>query len=287
MISRVKFFLASSTELMTERDLIELIVWRRNKSVIESRLFLEVVRWEELLHSYRGRRIQEYFDEQISSCDVMIVLFSRTVGEFTEEEFNIALDRYRKGLKPNFMYVYFKDEAIPYSGIDQNDLMKVNAVKERIRNDEQIYTEFSTREILELSITKQLDLIIEAIQREMTSFVISRDQIVSQAREIPDDDATANKVSSTDEVRQLADRVGLFRDWRINPHLTFEKGDITYFYEEQVSRARLEAQFRARVLVLEQAEQRQIKIPMPGDLSEHSKEIESRILDALHARRDG
>ena len=106
---RLKFFLASSIELSTERDTIELLIKRKNSVLIDEGIFLDVIHWEELLQSYRGDRIQDYFNEVLSSCDVIIVLFHSKVGKFTKEEFNIAFERFRNGENPRYIFVYFKE----------------------------------------------------------------------------------------------------------------------------------------------------------------------------------
>jgi hypothetical protein len=89
-MKKYKVFLASSGELAQERKEIALMISRQNNAWVEKDIYLELVIWEELLHSFRGERIQDYFNRKMLECDIVIVLFFKKVGQFTEEEFKLA-----------------------------------------------------------------------------------------------------------------------------------------------------------------------------------------------------
>ena len=53
-MKKYKVFLASSAELSMERKEIALMISRLNNAWVEKDLYLELVIWEDLLHSFRA-----------------------------------------------------------------------------------------------------------------------------------------------------------------------------------------------------------------------------------------
>lgn len=283
MILKKQFFLASSNELAAERDLVELLIHRMNSTVIDKGFFLEVVRWEEMLQILHDGPVQDRFSGVIPNCDAMIVLFHKKVGTFTKQEFDIAYNNFREGKNPRRILVYFKNTPVLISEV-HDDIINIQKMRQQIERDHQIYVEFKSDEGLELSLQKQLLLLCSLFEREVGYFSPPEPDIVLEAEKMPTDPSVAGKVPGINEVRDLANAVGMFRDWSFNPHLRFEEGDVLYFWERQYTRVKLEAQFRARRLVLEIADKNRVLIPGPGDLSEKSKPIEGRILTAWRNR---
>jgi hypothetical protein len=283
MISRKLFFLASSGELAPERDLVELLILRKNAALLDNGLFFEVVRWEELLHSFHPGRVQEGFSAWIPNCDVMIVMFHTKVGKFTKEEFDVAYGSFKAGHNPNYILVYFKNTMAPISDFDE-DTLGISKMKTKILDDQQLYVEFANPAELELSLMKQLDLLSSSFIREMGSLVPPDRAIVLEAAQIPTDPAVATQIPDKDAVRALAESLGLCRQWAVNPHLTFEEGDILYYWERRQSRAKLEAEFRARRMVLERAEENEFVIPDQGELSAKAQPVVLRMLNLRQAR---
>lgn len=75
------------------------------------------------------------------------------------------------------------------------------------------------------------------------------------------------------EVHQLAEFYGLFRRWCTNPHLTFQDGDVSYWFEQELREADIRRAFSARRAVLEQAEEEGRTIATQGDLSALAQRI--------------
>lgn len=165
-MKRYKIFLASSGELSLERKEIALMIARlNNKWTDEKDVYLELVVWEDLLHSFRegGERIQDYFNREMLKCDIVIALFYRKVGQFTEEEFKLAYNSLKNGNKPHFLLVYFKSGSVPIEEIDE-ELLKIGKLKKEIQGYEQIYRSFNTTEDLILKLQHQLELVISEEQ---------------------------------------------------------------------------------------------------------------------------
>jgi hypothetical protein len=83
---------------------------------------------------------------------------------------------------------------------------------------------------------------------------------------------------SKDEVRSLAEYYGLFRNWNVNPHLKFQTGDVSFFFEQHLSETVYQLQFDSRRIVLERAEQTGRRIPTQGDLSALAQEIQAQLI---------
>lgn len=162
-MKKIKIFLASSGELEEERKEIALFLYRENKSLIDKDIFLDLVVWEELLHSFRGERIQNYFNEEMLKCDIVIALFHKKVGQFTYEEFELAYKNLREGNKPHYLFVYFKGGDIPIEEINTEDIKKINQLKETIEKYGQIYTTFNSIQGLIIELKGQFDKIFPSL----------------------------------------------------------------------------------------------------------------------------
>jgi len=149
-----------------------------------------------------------------------------------------------------------------------------------------MFVDFDSRSSLELQLDRQFDLLTKVFDTTAPYFVVPKPLIASEAGNMPKGSFQAGQVLERDEARTLAEKIGLFQAWKVNPHLAFQEGDILYFWERKFPRIRLEAQFRARKLVFQKAEENNIFLPEPGDLSEKAKPIEGRILITWQALHD-
>jgi hypothetical protein len=76
----------------------------------------------------------------------------------------------------------------------------------------------------------------------------------------------SNKLTKS-EVHNLVKFYGLFTVWKVNPHLRFLEGDVSYWYEQGLSEMALKRQLETRRIILERAETSGKKYPTQGDLS--------------------
>jgi len=157
----IKIFLASSGELKEEREQIGLFIAQENKILVKQDIFLELVVWEELLHSFIGERTQNYFNKELLKCDIIIVLFYKKVGQFTKEEFDIAYKSIKDNDRaPQHMLVFFKETIIPLSDVSE-EVLEVNKLKREIEKYQLIYNTFETIDSLINKIKRQLDIILK------------------------------------------------------------------------------------------------------------------------------
>jgi DNA replication protein DnaC len=158
-MKKYKVFLASSDELAPERKEIALMISRQNNAWVEKDVYLEMVVWEDLLQTFRGERIQDYFNRKMLECEIVIVLFFKKVGQFTKEEFKLAYENLKKGKKPNFLFVYFKSEKIDIAEVTE-DILEIGRLKKKIQQHQQVYGTFKSDEDLILKLQRQLEQVI-------------------------------------------------------------------------------------------------------------------------------
>ena len=137
----IKIFLASSSELKTERKEIELFIGKENRKLRYQNIFLDLVIWEDLKQSFHGERIQDYFNEKLLECDIVVCMFFKKVGDFTKEEFDVAYQHFKEDGKPRYLYVFFKSGKVDIDEIDE-EILKIRKLKNEIEEAEQIYKQF-------------------------------------------------------------------------------------------------------------------------------------------------
>lgn len=104
----IKLFVASSDELMHERLVFSRIALELGARLRERGMRIDLVKWEYLDSSMGLLHKQEEYNRELAMCDIVFVLFSRRFGEYTEEEFRVALEGMRNRQRPRKVVVMFK-----------------------------------------------------------------------------------------------------------------------------------------------------------------------------------
>lgn len=107
----IKIFIASSAEFKQERN--ELADMIADISIeLEDRNFkLKSELWEYMDSSMGEKRKEDEYLDKLRECEVCIVMFWRTLGEYTLEELDVAVKEMRAGRLPKQVYVLFKEPA--------------------------------------------------------------------------------------------------------------------------------------------------------------------------------
>jgi tetratricopeptide (TPR) repeat protein len=116
----IKVFLASSEELKEDREQLEILINRKNKEWINKDLFLELNIWEDTIDSVSKTRLQDEYNQKITESDIFIMLFFTKVGKYTEEEFSVAFETFKKINKP-VIFTFEKDALVKMSEIKKED----------------------------------------------------------------------------------------------------------------------------------------------------------------------
>jgi Leucine-rich repeat (LRR) protein len=159
-LREIRVFLASSRELMPDRDAFELFVRQQNDRLLKKGFNLKVERFENLFAAMSATRKQDDYNKIAGECDVFVTLFSTTMGEYTEEEFDFAYRQFKARGRP-FIYTFFKDAAISSAFASREDMRSLWAFQDKLRELEHYPTEYKNVEDLQLQFRKQLDKLLE------------------------------------------------------------------------------------------------------------------------------
>lgn len=137
-IQNIRVFLSSPSDVQVERSKVFKIADELNKNmsqVLGRRL--EIVGWEEVVPSI-SKYAQNVINEQIGEYDIFLGILSirfgtptPTAGSGTEEEFNLAYDRYKQGKLADICF-FFKTDGFTANDIDIDQFTLVKEFKRKI-----------------------------------------------------------------------------------------------------------------------------------------------------------
>lgn len=111
--------------------------------------------WEDFLTAMSPTRSQDEYNHAIASCDVFISLFHTKVGEYTHEEFLVALETFRNSDKP-LIYTYFKSAPIDPNSITEEFMTVVKFKKQLSKAEGHFYQPYADKTDLKLQFGEQL-----------------------------------------------------------------------------------------------------------------------------------
>ena len=110
-MKRIDVFIASSAELKSERmELVDLMQDLNDELETKGVKFKPVL-WEYMDSSMRAGRKEDEYLVKLRECEICIVLFWRTLGEYTVEELDVAVAEMQAGRYPKEVHVFFKEPA--------------------------------------------------------------------------------------------------------------------------------------------------------------------------------
>ena len=108
---RRNIFIASSAELRTERlELVDLLLDLNNDTKNVGHQFKPVV-WEFMDSSMQEGRKEDEYLVRLKECEICLVLFWKTLGEYTVEELDVAGKEMYAGRLPKKVLVLFKEPS--------------------------------------------------------------------------------------------------------------------------------------------------------------------------------
>jgi internalin A len=163
----IKIFLASSSELKSDREQFEIFINRKNKDYIKNGIFLELVLWEDFLDAMSQTRLQDEYNKAITGCDVFVSLFYSKVGQYTREEFLNALETFKANGKP-LIYTYFKKLVTEVTRANRKDFDSLFDFQEELSDKGHFYTTYDTIEDLKYKFGEQLVKFLPQLQNPTT-----------------------------------------------------------------------------------------------------------------------
>ena len=110
-MEKKKVFLASASELENERNSFAKFIREINEVMKFQNIELEAEQWEFKDKAIQGSRIQDLYNKVLADCEICIVLFWTRCGKYTQEELRFAYDKFKEGLNPRKIYVFFKNDS--------------------------------------------------------------------------------------------------------------------------------------------------------------------------------
>ena len=103
-----KIFIASSSEMRKERLEIVDLLMDLNDKYEDAGIRFEPVIWEYMDSSMRETRKEDDYLKEMVKCQICIVMFWRTLGEYTVEELEVALKEMQANKDIKAVYLLFK-----------------------------------------------------------------------------------------------------------------------------------------------------------------------------------
>jgi hypothetical protein len=159
-VRTVKLFLASSSELESDRRDFEVFINHENKRLIKKNIFIELVIWEDFIDQMSKTRIQAEYNKAIIGCDIFVLLFFRKVGKYTLEEFETAFGQFIATGKPA-VYTFFKDAPVNTGDIRRDDVNSLLDFQDKLKALGHFQTTYPNTDSLLLQFKRQLEYILE------------------------------------------------------------------------------------------------------------------------------
>lgn len=167
-----KVFLASPGDVKEERGIVKKVIETYNQIHSCDNIKLELLCWEDSTRPSFGYYPQDVVNSQIGDdYDVFIGIlwarFGTPTSEYesgTEEEFYRAYNRYKNGDSIELM-VYRKDESIPPSSIDVEQLQKVNSFISKVGELGGYYFSYTGKGQFQELLLKHLDGLIKDMEK--------------------------------------------------------------------------------------------------------------------------
>lgn len=148
-MKKIKIFLASSNELIKERQDFERYIYRKCKTWFERNTFLELTIWEDLSEKMYLDGSQKEYNRIIKESDIFILLADTKVGIYTAEEFENAFGAFKETKKP-FIFTYFKNsESIKE--------VSINEFKEKLKSLKHYFSIYNSFDELWTKFNSELD----------------------------------------------------------------------------------------------------------------------------------
>lgn len=155
----ISIFLASSSELVDDRQQFEIFINRENKRLNKEGIFLNLELWEDFIDTMSQTKLQDEYKNVIKKSDIFICLFFTKVGKYTNEEFEIAFGQFKITRKP-LVYTYFKDADVKMSQISKNEINSKFKFEEKLKLLGHYPTSYKDIDALKYQFKMQLEKII-------------------------------------------------------------------------------------------------------------------------------
>jgi hypothetical protein len=159
-IKKIRIFLASSSELIDDRNAIDLYCRQENDTLLKKGIYLEIIRWENFLDAMSETRLQVEYNLAIKNCDIFLCLFKTRTGQYTAEEFQVAYRSFKETGKP-LIYTFFMKAEVGNDPKNRAPLTSLWDFQDELSKLGHFYTKYNSIHDLQLQFSRQLDKLID------------------------------------------------------------------------------------------------------------------------------
>lgn len=114
MATNYRVFFASSFRLDDERKAFEIALSRLNDEWTKKSAYLECVIWEKLDAGNDPIRKQNFYNQQLETCDILVFAYWSELGKFTSEEYEYAASLFQNNKLPH-IYIFKKTTTADFT----------------------------------------------------------------------------------------------------------------------------------------------------------------------------
>lgn len=242
-ITKYKIFLASPSDLSIEREATCEVINELNIAYgPKNNYVLELLKWE--THAVPGiatNHVQGLINDDIGqNYDLFIgILWTKfgtpthVANSGTEEEFNLAYERFLSNPNQIKVLFYFKNAPMAPSDINPEQLIKVQNFKKSLEDKKVLYGEFDSVEIFKKYLRMHIPHRIEEIKISNDDLILEEDLTIE---DIPEElgliDYKENYINYLDLANQSLIRITQDTEW-IGSEITKSANDLTRFNKQQ------------------------------------------------------
>lgn len=152
----IQIFLASSSELKTDREQFKLFIAEENARLNGSDIFLEVVCYENFHNDIAVAGLQAEYNEALRACDMAVFLVFSKVGRFTDQEFDVAVEAFEARQSPR-IWTYFKNEALYPELLKEDEIKSLFDFKRKVKKLDHYRTPYNNIDHLKYQFKIELD----------------------------------------------------------------------------------------------------------------------------------
>ena len=202
-----KIFLASSNELKDDRIEFGNFIRKLDKIYRNRGIIIDVFEWEDYDAADNDCRKQDEYNDEIRKSNMFLALFYKKAGNYTIEEYEVAISEYHKKKSPK-VYIYCK--TIHEGEKETPELTKFkNRLNEK--NNERFWNNYSNNSELQLHFIQQFLLVENSlIELELEGDKIILDGLyIAELANLPFAAGNKNYIKMKEELDELPEEIEL------------------------------------------------------------------------------
>lgn len=110
-MKHIKIFIGSSSELDEDRRQFDNYFSDKNKIYLRRYICFDQRTWKDFRSAVSQTRLQDRYNDYIRTCDIAVFLFHTKIGQYTEEELEVAIRTFRSNGRRPLVYVFLKEDG--------------------------------------------------------------------------------------------------------------------------------------------------------------------------------